>query len=148
MLNKRLEDAKAIGLAAARLYTNALSQFGGVTSLLPLDPSAYSVFSWMKSNFAKLLDFMGGAIDFGALSTAMNFSKMLTQSGYTHIEGLKEKKDIKDLAELGETSRGLLRSVRNFMKSLWVKFGRADAPSMAEAQHAAVSPFPLANFGL
>jgi hypothetical protein len=72
----------------------------------------------MKSNFAKLLDFMGGAIDFGALSTAMNFSKMLTQSGYTHTKGLKEKKDIKDPAELGETSRGLSRSVQNFMKSL------------------------------
>jgi hypothetical protein len=36
MLTKRLEDAKAIGLAAAELYANALGQFGSVTSLLPL----------------------------------------------------------------------------------------------------------------
>ena len=37
ILTKRLEDAKAIGLAAAELYSNALSQFGGsgVTSPLP-----------------------------------------------------------------------------------------------------------------
>jgi hypothetical protein len=34
-------------------------------------------FSWMKSNFTKLLDFVGVAVDFGALSAAMDFSKML-----------------------------------------------------------------------
>jgi hypothetical protein len=35
MLTKRLEDAKAVGLAAAELYANALGQFGSVTSSLP-----------------------------------------------------------------------------------------------------------------
>jgi hypothetical protein len=59
------------------LYTQALGQFGGITSPLPSDPSAYSILAWLKSNFAKLPDFVGGAVDFGALSAATNFSKML-----------------------------------------------------------------------
>jgi hypothetical protein len=45
MLSKRLEDAKAVGLAAADLYIGALGQFGGVASLLPPEPSAYIIFS-------------------------------------------------------------------------------------------------------
>ena len=36
MLTKRLEDTKAIRLAAAELYIGELGQFGGVTSSLPL----------------------------------------------------------------------------------------------------------------
>jgi hypothetical protein len=93
----------------------------------------------MKSNFAKLPDFIGGAVDFGALSAATNFSKMLAQSGCKHTEGL-EKKDIESPARLG-TSQALARSVRNFMKSFWVKFGCVDARSMVEARRAAVSSF-------
>jgi hypothetical protein len=44
MLTKHLEDAKAVGLAAAKLYANALGQFGGVTSLMPPNPLAYNIF--------------------------------------------------------------------------------------------------------
>jgi hypothetical protein len=100
MLTKRLEDAKAIGLVAADLYIGALGQFGGVASLMPSEPSTYIILSWMKPNFAKLLDFVSGAVDFGALSFATNFSKMLAQSSCTHTKGL-EKKDIESLAVLG-----------------------------------------------
>jgi hypothetical protein len=50
----------------------------GSTSLLPSDPSAFNIFSWMKPNFLKLPDFVGGAVDFGVLASATNFSKMLT----------------------------------------------------------------------
>lgn len=117
MLTKCLEDAKAVGLAAAELYIGALGQFGGTTSSLPPDPSAFSILSWMRANFAKLPDFVGGVVDFGALCAATNFVKMLAQSGYTHTEGLKDKKDLESSAALGETSRGLSRSVRNFIKS-------------------------------
>jgi len=67
----------------------------------------------MKSNVVKLLDFVGGAVDFGALSAATNISKMLAQSGCTHTKDLKEVTDIEGLAMLGETSLGLARSVRN-----------------------------------
>ena len=102
----------------------------------------------MKSNVAKLPYFVGGAIDFGALSTAMNISKMIAQSRCTHTEGLKEVTDIEGPATLGETSWGLARSVRNFMKSFWVKFGRADARSVAEARRAAVSSSSLVRFVL
>ena len=134
LLTKRLEDAGAVGLVVAKLYSKALGQFGGVTSSLPTDPSPYNIFSWMKSNFAKLPDFLGGAVDFGALSAATNFSKMLIQSGCSHDLSFMENKDIGSPAELAETSRGVARSVRNFMKSFWVKFGRAAARSMVEAR--------------
>ena len=55
----------------------------------------------MKSNFAKLQDFNGGAVDFGSLSTAMNFLKMLAQSGCTHTKDLKEVTDIEGPVALG-----------------------------------------------
>ena len=77
MLTKRLKDAKAIGLEAAKLYVGALEQFRGSTSLLPSEPSAFNIFSWMKANFLKLPYFVGGAINFGALASATNLSKML-----------------------------------------------------------------------
>jgi hypothetical protein len=71
----------------------------------------------MKSNFAKLPDFVGGAIDFGALSATTNLSKMLTESSCSHVEVLKEKIDIESPAKLRETFQGISRLVRNFMKS-------------------------------
>lgn len=116
LLMKRLEEAMSVGLSIARLYINALGEFGGVTTLLPSEPSAYSLFSWMKSNFAKLPGFVGGAVDFGALSSAINLSKVLAKSGCPHVEGLKEKKDFESPAELGDSSGNLAKSMRNFMK--------------------------------
>ena len=50
-----------------------------------------------------------------------------------HVEGLKEKSDLEGHVKLGVTSYGVRRYVRNFMKSFWVKFGRAESRSMAEA---------------
>ena len=44
MLSKRLEDAKSIGLAAAKLYVGALEQFGGSTRPLPSEPSVFNIF--------------------------------------------------------------------------------------------------------
>jgi hypothetical protein len=55
-----------------------LRRFGGTTSL-PEEPSTLNIFTWLKSNLAKLPDFVGGAVDFGALASATNFSKMLKQ---------------------------------------------------------------------
>ena len=81
LLSKCLEDAKEVGLTAAKLYAGTLEQFGGFTSLLPLEPSAFSIFSWMKVDFEKLPAFVGGTVDFGALATATNFAKMLAQDG-------------------------------------------------------------------
>ena len=71
----------------------------------------------MKSNFAKLLTFVGGAIDFGALSSATNLSKTLIKSGYGHVEALKDRKDFESLTDLGKTSGNLTKVMRSFMKS-------------------------------
>ena len=97
-------------LLQAGLYTKALGQFGGVTSPLPSEPSAYNIIAWLKSNFARLPNFVGGADAFGALSATTNFSKMLIQSGCSHAKSFKENKDIGSPAELGETSHGVTRS--------------------------------------
>jgi len=91
----------------------------------------------MKANFVKLPDFVGGAVDFGALASATNLSKMLLRDGCRHIQGVQER-DLGGLGELGVTSRGVRRSVRHFMKSFWVKFGRAEARLMAKACRARV----------
>ena len=77
MLSKRLEDAKSIRLAAAKLHVGALEQFGGSTPPLPSEPSTFNIFSWLKANFMKLSDFVGGAMDFGALASTTNLTKML-----------------------------------------------------------------------
>ena len=60
----------------------------------------------MKANFLKLPDFVGRAVNFGALAFATNFSKMLTQDGCSDIEGMKEK-DLDGLVDLRVTSHRL-----------------------------------------
>ena len=122
LLTQRLEDAKELGVAAAELYADNLEQFGGSTSALSTKPSAFNIFSWMKANFVKLPNFIGGAVDFGALASSTNFSKILAQDGCLHVNGVQER-DLEDLGELGALSRDVRRSIRNFMKSFWVKFG-------------------------
>ena len=91
MLTKHLEDTKAVGLAATELYVGALEQFGGSTSSLPSEPSVFNIFFWMKANFLKLPDFVGGVVDFGDLASTTNLSKMLAQDGYPHIKDVKER---------------------------------------------------------
>ena len=140
MPTRHLEDAKTVGLVVVELYVGALEQFGGSTSSLPSNPSTFSIFSWMKANFLKLPDFVGGAIDFGELASATNLSKMLRQDGCLHIKGVKEK-DLEGPTELRVTTHDARRSVCNFMKSFWVKFGRMEARSMVEARRAAVCYF-------
>jgi hypothetical protein len=137
-LTKRVEEATPVGLSITEQYINALDSFGGVTTSPPSKPLAYDLFSWMKSNFAKLPGFVGGVVDFGALSSTTNLSKVLAKSGYPHVKGLKEKKDFESPAELGESSGNLAKSMRNFMKLFWLKFGCVDARSLVEARRAAV----------
>lgn len=91
LLTKRLDEAKALWLSVAELYINMLGEIGGVATLLPLEPSPYNMFTWMKSNFSKLSGFVGGAVDFGALSTDMNLLKILMKSGCNHVDDLKEE---------------------------------------------------------
>ena len=118
----RFCHTKSIGLAAAELYVGALEQFGGSILSLPSESLAFSIFSWLKANFMNLPDFVGGAMDFGALPSAINLSKMLVQDGCPHTRGMKER-DLEGPANLGATSHDIRRSVRHFMKSFWVRFG-------------------------
>jgi hypothetical protein len=138
LLTKCLEDAKELGLAVGELYAGTLAQFGGSTSALPFEASAFNIFLWLKTNFVKLPDFIGGAVDFGALASATNFSKMLAQDGCSHINVVQER-DLKGLGELGAVSCSMRRSVRNFMKSFWVDFGQSEARSMVELRQGEVS---------
>ena len=69
----------------------------------------------MKANFLKLPDFVGSAIDFGALASTTNLSKMLAQDDCPHAKDVKER-DLEGLADLGVTSRDVKRSVHHFMK--------------------------------
>lgn len=91
LLTKRLEDAKGIGLAVAKMYADTLEKFGGSTSLLPEEPLAFNLFSWMKAHFEKLPAFVGGAVDFGALASATSFAKMLAMEGCPHTTSIQER---------------------------------------------------------
>ena len=104
---------------------------------MPSEPSALNIFSWLKANFVKLPDYIGGAMDFGDLAFATNLSKMLAQDGCPHTRGVKEG-DLGGPTDLGVTSPDIHRSLRHFMTSFWVRFGRAEARSITEARRTEV----------
>lgn len=58
--------------------------------------------------------------------------------GCTHTVSLKERVEFEGPSELGGSSRDVSKSIKNFMKHFWFKFGRTDARSLAEARHATV----------
>ena len=97
----------------------------------------------MKSNFVKQPEFVGGAVDFGALSCATNLCKTLSKVGCTHIVSLKEQKEFEGPSKHGDPSREVIKSIKNLMKHFWFKFGRANARSLAEARHATVRVLTL-----
>lgn len=123
-LRKELEEAKTLGLAAAKSYTAALAEFGGVTPALSPDLSVGQVFGWMAGNFSKLPTFVGKVGDFAALSCATNFAKTLTKASCGHVDELKRKKDYEGPASLGGASKALMTTVRHFMEHFCCKFGR------------------------
>jgi hypothetical protein len=116
----------------------ALAGFGDATSPLLTDTSAYGILARFKENLAKLSEFVKGAMNFGALSCAMNLCKTLGKLGCTHFVGLKRRREFEGPSELGETLGGVTKSIRNFMKYFWFKFGRANTRSLAEARCAMV----------
>lgn len=95
LLWRQLEEAKALGFAAAEAYSSALAGFGGVTPPVPAIATAANLFSWMSANFAKLLEFAGKATDFAALSSATNFAKNLASAGCTHLRILGGRRIIR-----------------------------------------------------
>jgi hypothetical protein len=104
---------------------------------MPEEPTTFSLLSWLKTHVEKLPAFVGGAADFGALAGTTNYAKMLARGGCTHIEIIK-KENLSGPSDLGATSPTLRRSIRNFMSSFWVNFGRAEAWKMVEDRRAEV----------
>jgi hypothetical protein len=88
MLSARLKATEELALATAQAYLAVLWEFGGSTSALPEEPSAFNLLSWLKAHVEKLSSFVGGAVDFGALARATNFAKMLAHRGCPHAKGI------------------------------------------------------------
>lgn len=88
LLTTRLEAAKDLALATAKAYAAALEQFGGSTSGMPEEPSAFKLLTWLKSHVEKLPWFVRDAVDFGAMAGATTFAKVLARGGCTHTEGV------------------------------------------------------------
>jgi hypothetical protein len=122
LLNKHLDNVKALGLSAAKIYTSVVASFGAVTPLLPSYLSAYGVLGWLKSNFSKLPDFVMNIGEFVAVSSATNLSKTLAKLGCGHIKGLRKRDWFESLKELREASRNVSRAVKNFISSFWFNF--------------------------
>ena len=139
LLQRRLEEARAAGVAKAELNQAALGGFSGATLPLPSDASALGIFAWFKENITRLPNFIGGAMDIGALSCATNLWKTLGKLGCAHFAELRGQREFVGPSDFGETSGEISKRVRNFMKHFWLKFGLADAHSLAEARHATVS---------
>ena len=54
----------------------------------------------------KLPDFVGGAVDFGALASTINLSKMLALDGCSHMKDMKER-NLEGPADVRTTSRDI-----------------------------------------
>jgi hypothetical protein len=96
------------------MYVAALGQFGGSTSDMLEEPTAFSLLSWLKAHVEKLPTFVEGAANFGALTGATNYAKMLARGDCTHTEIIKKEK-LSGPSDLGATSPTLRRSIKNYM---------------------------------
>ncbi|XP_021315120.1 uncharacterized protein LOC110434730 [Sorghum bicolor] len=67
-LQTRMQKAEAEAAAIVGLYADSLAQFGGSTSAPPPSGDVGAGLAWLKSHIRMLPDFVGGAVDFGALA--------------------------------------------------------------------------------
>ena len=86
----------------------------------------YALASWLKRHLAKLPSLINGYTDYGALARVSNYAKLLVHGGGTHTESFSEGA-LPGLEELGETSLGLRKTLRNFIGYFWAPFGRPAA---------------------
>ena len=114
-----------------------MAKFGGETSAPPEEDSAYALASWLKRHLAKLLGLINGCTDYGALAGVANYAKLLVRGGCTHSESIPEGA-LQGLEELGETSLGLRKTLRNFIGYFWAPFGRPATRKLAEEKRAKV----------
>jgi hypothetical protein len=126
-VNKVLEG---LALITAETYKAAVEKFGGQTSALPEEASAFNLLTWLKSHVEKVPSFVGGAVDFSTLASTTNFGKMLMHKGCTHATEV-EHEALANSSSLGEASDALRKFVHNFIGSFWTLFGRASTRQMA-----------------
>ena len=63
-----------------------------------------------------LLDFVGGAVDFGALAVVSSFARLLRHEGCSHAEGVA-KEEFAAAEDVGEGTSSVRKSIRNFISS-------------------------------
>ena len=66
-LQTRMRKAEEEAAAVVGLYSSSLAQFGGSMSARPPGGDIGASLAWLKSHIGMLSDFVGGAVDFGAL---------------------------------------------------------------------------------
>jgi hypothetical protein len=101
-----MEVLEGLALITAETYKVAVEKFGGQTSVLPEEASAFNLLTWLKSHVEKVPS-MGGVVDFAALVSTTNFGKMLMRKGCTHATKV-EREALADASSLGEASDALL----------------------------------------
>jgi hypothetical protein len=116
-----MEALEVLALIIAETYKAVVEKFGGQTSALPKEASAFNLLTWLKSHVEKVPSFVGGAVDFAALASATNFGKMSMRKGCTHATEVGHE-SLADASLLGEASDALRKSVRNFIGSFWTLF--------------------------
>ena len=141
-MQTRMLKVEAEAAADVGLYTDSLAQFGGSTSAPPPSDDVGASLAWLKSHIRMLPNFVGGAVDFGALAAVSSFARLLRRGGCSQVEGVA-KEEFASAEDVGEGTSGLRKSVRNFISLFWIRFGRAEAKKMAEAHRAEVSIFSL-----
>ena len=136
-LQTRIQKAEAEAAAIVGLYADSLAKFGGSTSAPPPGGDVGAALAWLKSHIRMLPDFVGGAVNFGALAAVSSFAKLLRREGCSHMEEVA-KEEFATAEDIGEGTSSLRKSVWNFISSFWIRFGRAEAKKMAEARRAEV----------
>jgi hypothetical protein len=115
-LQTRMRKAEEEAAAVVGLYSSSLAQFGGSTSAPPPGGDIGASLAWLKSHIGMLSDFVGGAVDFGALAAVSSFARLLHRGGCSHAKGVA-KEEFTAAEDVGEGTSGLRKSVRNFISS-------------------------------
>ena len=112
----RMQKAEAEAAAVIGLYSGSLAQFGGSTSAPPPNGDVGASLAWLKSHISMLSDFVGGAVDFGALAAVSSFARLLRRGGCSHAEAVT-KEEFASAEDVGEGTSSLRKSVRDFISS-------------------------------
>ena len=134
---RRLDSIKGVLAAIVGHYRATVAELGGKTSAPSEVDSVYALASWLKRHLAKLPGLINGYTDYGALAGVANYAKLLARGGCTHTESIPEGA-LPGPEELGETSLGLRKTLRNFIGHFWAPFGRSAAQKLAEDKRAKV----------